>query len=357
MISPDPSFWNGKRVFLTGHTGFKGGWLALWLKRLGAIVYGYALEPPTEPNLFTLARVGEGLEHQIGDIRDAATLRTAVDGLAPDIVLHLAAQPILRLSYDEPVETFATNLMGTVNLLEAVRHTPSAKVTLIITTDKCYENREQIWPYREIDAMGGHDPYSASKGCAELAMSAYGRSFFKQGEAVVASVRAGNVIGGGDWARDRLMTDIIAAVSQGKRPILRNPGAIRPWQHVMEPLSGYLRAAEYLWKNRSAAVESWNFGPETESEIPVGDLARHVCRLWGNGIEPEIVADARNLHEAHWLRLDSSKARMQLGWTPRLSLSTTLALTVDWYKAGLENKDMQSVTLQQIAAYEKEYGK
>lgn len=354
MTSPDPAFWRGKRVFLTGHTGFKGGWLALWLKRLGAEVHGYSLEPPTEPNLFTLANVGEGLTHQIGDIRDAACLRSAVAGFAPDIVLHLAAQPILRLSYDEPVDTFATNVMGTVNLLDAARQSPSVGVTLIITTDKCYENREYIWPYRETDAMGGHDPYSASKGCAELVTSAYGRSFFHGGDAVVGSVRAGNVIGGGDWARDRLMTDIIASVSQGRRPLLRNPAAIRPWQHVLEPLSGYLRAVEYLWETRPRVVESWNFGPDVEGEVPVGELARLVCDLWGTGLLPEVAPDARNLHEAHWLRLDSSKARIQLGWRPRLSLANALALTVDWYKAMGRNEDMQRVSLGQIAAFEKE---
>jgi CDP-glucose 4,6-dehydratase len=241
-----------------------------------------------------------------------------------------------------------------VNLLEAVRHTPSARVTLIITTDKCYENREHIWPYRETDAMGGYDPYSASKGCAELVTSAYGRSFFHSGEAVVASVRAGNVIGGGDWARDRLMTDIVASVSQGRRPVLRNPGAIRPWQHVLEPLSGYLRAAEHLWQARPRRVESWNFGPDVESEVRVGDLATQVCDLWGNGLQPEIVPDSRNLHEAHWLRLDSSKARIELGWKPRIALPQALALTVEWYKAMASNHDMQRVTLDQIAMLEKE---
>lgn len=348
---PDAGFWRGKRVFLTGHTGFKGGWLALWLRQLGAIVHGYALDPPTTPNFFTLARVAEGLTHQIGDIRDAGALHLAIAEFKPDIVLHLAAQAILRLSYDEPVETYATNLMGTVHVLDAVRRTGTAAVTLVVTTDKCYENREHIWPYREADAMGGHDPYSSSKGCAELAVSAYGRSYFNTGGAVVASARAGNVIGGGDWARDRLMTDIIAAVARQQRPVIRNPGAIRPWQHVLEPLSGYLRAVEHLWENRPHRPECWNFGPQADSEICVADVADEVCRLWGFEQGLEITPDARRLHEAHWLRLDSSKARVELGWRPRLSLREALALTVDWHRAQLDGKDMQGMTLAQIEAY------
>ena len=351
--SPDANFWRGKRVFLTGHTGFKGGWLALWLKKMGAVVHGLSLEPPTEPNLFTLAHVGEGLTHQIGDIRDLNVVQTAIAGFKPDIILHLAAQPILRLSYDEPVETYATNVMGTVHVLEAARKTESTKVTLVITTDKCYENREQIWPYRETDAMGGFDPYSSSKGCAELAVSAYGRSFFNKGTSVLASVRAGNVIGGGDWARDRLMTDIIAAVAQKKKPVIRNPQAIRPWQHVLEPLSGYLRAVEYLWDKKPQEPEAWNFGPESDSDVPVIDVANQICRLWGFEQGLDITPDARQLHEAHWLRLDSSKAHMELGWKPRLTLPQALAMTVDWYRAHLDGKDMQSVTLAQIEAYQK----
>jgi CDP-glucose 4,6-dehydratase len=351
MIS-GAEFWRGKRVFVTGHTGFKGGWLTLWLGQMGAEVHGYSLSPPTEPNLFTLARVDQGITHQIGDIRDAAMLRNAIAEFEPDIILHLAAQPILRLSYDEPVETYATNVMGTVHVLEAARHTPSARVTLVVTTDKCYENHEQIWPYRETDAMGGHDPYSSSKGCAELVVSAYTRSFFNRGEQVVASVRAGNVIGGGDWARDRLMTDIIAAVAAGKKPIIRNPKAIRPWQHVLEPLSGYLRAVEYLWDKMPPEPESWNFGPENDSEVCVGDVAKEVCDLWGFKPGIEIVADPRQLHEAHWLRLDSSKARIRLGWKPKLSLKEALALTVDWYRVMQQGGDMRGLTLQQIADYQ-----
>lgn len=348
----DREFWNGKRVFLTGHTGFKGSWLALWLRRLGAHVYGYSLAPPTEPNLFSLAHVEEGLIHQTADIRDAGALATAVHEFKPDIVLHLAAQSILRLSYDEPVETYGTNVMGTVNVLEAVRKSPSVQVALVITTDKCYENREQIWPYRETDAMGGHDPYSSSKGCAELVVSAYGRSYFNKGQSIVASARAGNVIGGGDWAKDRLMTDLVDSLIHNQKLIIRSPHSIRPWQHVLEPLSGYLRAVEHLWAKRPQGPECWNFGPDTESDARVLDVAQEVCRLWDSKIGIEVIADPQRRHEANLLRLDSSKARLELGWRPRLSLGQTLAMTVDWHKANLAGANMLRFTYAQIEAYE-----
>lgn len=351
--SPDAAFWRGKRVFLTGHTGFKGGWLALWLRQLGAIIQGYALDPPTTPNLFTLTKVEENLTHQIADIRDLPTLQAAVTRFKPDIVIHMAAQPILRLSYEIPVETYATNVMGTVHVLEAARQTPSAKVTLVITTDKCYENQEQNKAFRESDAMGGYDPYSSSKGCAELAAAAYGRSYFNKGEASVATARAGNVIGGGDWAKDRLMTDIIAAVTQQQKPVIRNPEAIRPWQHVLEPLSGYLRAIEYMWNKKPAHPECWNFGPDPSCEVSVKDVANQMCRLWGFEAGIQLIPDAHNLHEAHYLRLDSAKAHQELGWRSRLSLQQTLALTVEWFRAHAEGKDMQKITLAQIDAYQK----
>ncbi len=350
--NPSAGFWKGKRVFVTGHTGFKGGWLSLWLARLGAEVYGYSLKPPTKPNLFDAAKIKSAIaRHQIADIRDPKALLKAMKSFKPDIVLHLAAQPILRLSYDMPVATFETNVMGTVNVLEAARQT-GARVTLIVTTDKCYENKEQLKPYRETDAMGGFDPYSSSKGCAELATSAYGRSFFNKGTACVASVRAGNVIGGGDWAKDRLMTDIIAALSKGERPVLRNPAAIRPWQHVLEPLAGYLLAVETLWKEMPKGPECWNFGPENDSAVPVGIVANKVCKIWGGGIKPKIVPDARKLHEAKLLRLDSRKAKADIGWSPRLTLDQALDMTVDWAKARLGGGDMKAVTLAQIKSYE-----
>jgi CDP-glucose 4,6-dehydratase len=367
-MNPNPTFWRGKRVFLTGHTGFKGGWLALWLQQLGAVVHGYSLQPPTEPNLFTLACVGESLAHQIADIRDLPTLKTAITNFKPDIILHLAAQPLLRLSYDEPVDTYATNVMGTVHVMEAARHTPSAKVTLIITTDKCYENNEQNKAFAETDPMGGYDPYSSSKGCAELAVAAYARSYFNKGDQIVASVRAGNVIGGGDWAQDRLMTDIIAAVSRQHKPVIRNPAAIRPWQHVLEPLSGYLCAVEYLWEQAQSRLRgtdtvdgpqsnrapySWNFGPNAASEVCVADVANQICKLWGFEAGLQLTPDVRHLHEAHFLRLDSTKAHQTLGWKPRLTLPQALAMTVDWYRDQLDGKDMKAQTLAQITAYQK----
>jgi CDP-glucose 4,6-dehydratase len=350
---PDPAFWRGKRVFLTGHTGFKGGWLALWLTKLGANVHGYALPPSTEPSLFSLARVNEGILHHVNDVRDLALMRKSMTYFKPDIVLHLAAQPILRWSYEIPVETYATNVMGTVHVMEVARHVPSAKVTLVITTDKCYENREDNHAFRETDAMGGHDPYSSSKACAELAVSAYGRSYFNKGDQVVATARAGNVIGGGDWAQHRLMTDIIAAIVAGQKPVIRNPAAIRPWQHVLEPLSGYMRAVEYLWQKRSDQPECWNFGPGAASEVSVAEVANDVCRLWGFADGLQLTPDARALHEAHYLRLDSTKAHKELGWQSHLDLKQALALTVDWYKAWQKGEDMREVTLRQIEDYRK----
>jgi CDP-glucose 4,6-dehydratase len=351
MQSPSPSFWRGKRVFLTGHTGFKGGWAALWLSQLGAEVHGYSLPAPTEPNLFKLAYVEDCLaSHELGDIRDLPKLQAVMKAAKPDIVMHFAAQPLLRLSYDEPVETYAVNAMGTVHVLEAARQVGS-RINIMVTTDKCYENREQDDAYVETDPMGGFDPYSSSKGCAELITSAYGRSYFSKGTACAASVRAGNVIGGGDWAKDRLMTDIIAALSNKKRPVLRNPSAIRPWQHVMEPVSGYMMAAEYLWNTMPRAPEAWNFGPDADSDVQVGTVAKTVCDLWGSGIEPEFTPDPRQLHEAKLLKLDSTKAKTELNWAPRLSLREALSLTVEWFKAHQTGANMRAVTEQQIKHY------
>lgn len=352
--SVQPDFWRGKKVFLTGHTGFKGGWLCLMLARLGALVHGYALPPPTEPNLFTLARIEETLaSHRLADVRDRETLAQAVRAAAPDIVIHMAAQPLLRLSYEVPVETYATNIMGTVHLLEAVRHAPTVRVAVNVTSDKCYENRETAQSFREDDPMGGHDPYSSSKGCAELVTAAYGRSFFTDGRVALASVRAGNVIGGGDWARDRLVPDMIAALIAGHAPLIRNPHAVRPWQHVLEPLSGYLRAAQRLWDAPPAwHPEAWNFGPDAEGEANVTVLADTICRLWGGGARWQNGADSAAPHEAHMLKLDSAKARRELGWHPRWPLPVALAETVVWYKSFGDGADMRAVTLAQIASYE-----
>jgi CDP-glucose 4,6-dehydratase len=345
---PSPEFWHGKRVFLTGHTGFKGGWLALWLSAMGARVHGFALASPTQPNLFEAARIEGAVQHEIGDIRDAAALGASLRRGAPDIVIHMAAQPLVLRSYEQPVETYATNVMGTVHLLEAARACGTALTTLIVTSDKCYENRDIIWGYREHDRMGGHDPYSSSKGCAELVTAAYAGSFFA-GRAL-GSVRAGNVIGGGDWARDRLMTDLIAALLAGRAPILRAPGAVRPWQHVLDPLAGYLVAIESL-AAQPRAGEAWNFGPDPGGDVTVGELADRVCTLWGGDIRPVVESSPAGGKEAGLLTLDSTKARRDLGWRPRWPIDRALAETVRWYRAWREGADMRALTLGQIADY------
>jgi CDP-glucose 4,6-dehydratase len=352
----NPDFWKAKRVFLTGHTGFKGAWLSLWLRRLGATVCGYALEPPTEPNLFTLAGVAGDVESHIGDVRDLAALTAAMRTFAPEIVFHMAAQPIVRDSYRIPVETYEVNVMGTVNLLEAVRCTPGVKGTVIVTSDKCYQNREIIWPYRESDALGGNDPYSSSKGCAELVSYAYGRSFFApaMGRGSLASARAGNVIGGGDWANDRLMADVMRGLLSGENIVIRRPRAVRPWQHVLEPLSGYLRVAEHLCDKGPVAWDAWNFGPEFGSNRSVETLARLVCRRWGSPDALQIKDDPGAVHEAGLLTLDSTKAKLELGWFPRWDFEECIARTVDWYRAYKAGDDLRRFTLEQITAYQSE---
>ncbi|MCQ4159629.1 CDP-glucose 4,6-dehydratase [Roseomonas sp. GC11] len=349
---PDPAFWRGRRVFLTGHTGFKGSWLSLWLARMGAVVQGYALPPPTEPSLFEAARVAGEVGHTLGDIRDQAALARSLAAFGPEIVLHMAAQPLVLESYVQPVETYATNVMGTVHLLEAARHS-GARATLIVTSDKCYENRDVIWGYREHDPMGGHDPYSNSKGCAELVTAAYAASYFGPAGLAIGSGRAGNVIGGGDWAKDRLMTDLIAALMAGRAPVLRSPAAVRPWQHVLEPLSGYLVAAEHLAQGRvppGRAGDAWNFGPDAAGEVTVGAVAARICELWGSGLRP-VVEDATRGKEARLLALDSTKARIELGWRPRWGIDRALAETVAWFQAWQGRADMRAVTLRQIDDY------
>jgi CDP-glucose 4,6-dehydratase len=349
--SMNPDFWRGKRVFLTGHTGFKGAWLSLWLAQMGAKVCGYALQPPTQPSLFELARIGELMESHIADVRDLPRLTQVMSAFRPDVAMHLAAQPLVRLSYETPVDTYSTNVMGTVNFLEAARATPSAKAVLVITSDKCYRNIETIWSYRENDPMGGDDPYSNSKGCAELVTHAYGRSYFSKNGQALASVRAGNVIGGGDWAKDRLMTDIIAALIRNEKPVIRRPRSVRPWQHVLEPLSGYLAAAEHIYATRPDAYENWNFGPVMEDEVDVETVARTLCRLWGPQADIDIRED-KALHEAGLLKLDSTKAHLQLNWRPRWRLATALAKTAEWYKRLEAKADMRDVTLDQITEYQ-----
>jgi CDP-glucose 4,6-dehydratase len=355
-LAMNPTFWQGKRVLVTGHTGFKGSWLSLWLQSMGAQVTGYALAPPTNPSLFEIAEVAQGMTSIIGDIRDLDKLQTAFAEHQPEIVIHMAAQPLVRYSYQNPVETYATNVMGTVHLLEAVRNTPGVKAVVNITTDKCYENREWVWGYRENEPMGGHDPYSNSKGCAELVSAAYRSSFFNadtyaQHGVAAATVRAGNVIGGGDWAQDRLIPDILSAFEKGRKVDIRNPHAIRPWQHVMEPLSGYLTLAEQLFEHGPSFGEGWNFGPNDEDVKPVGWIVEQMAALWGAGAQWTIDA-GEHPHEAHYLKLDISKARSRLNWHPVLRLKDALALIVDWSKQREAGANMRQLTLTQLQAFQ-----
>jgi CDP-glucose 4,6-dehydratase len=349
--SNTPAFWREKRVLLTGHTGFKGGWLSLWLQSLGATLRGVALPPPTEPALFDVAQIADGMEHCLADIRDFSVVKALMDEFRPEIVIHMAAQPLVRLSYQQPIETYATNVMGTVHVLEAARHCGSVKAIVNVTTDKCYENREWIWGYREDEPMGGHDPYSNSKGCAELVSSAYRRSFLKDAGIAMATARAGNVIGGGDWAADRLVPDILRALEKREPVLIRNPHAIRPWQHVLEPLSGYLLLAERLYEHSQTDAEAWNFGPRDEDARPVQWIVEHICENWDHG-SSWTLQPGDHPHEANFLKLDISKARQRLHWTPRWSLETALTRITDWHQAWLSGQDMRAFCLQQISQYQ-----
>ena len=350
--APSPDFWHGRRVFVTGHTGFKGSWLSLWLAQLGAIVCGYALDPPTDPSLFHLARVGERILHRRGDICDPSLLRDAMSQFAPEVVFHLAAQPLVRHSYVEPALTYATNVMGTVNLLEAVRQAPSIRAVVVVTTDKCYENREWHQGYCETDHLGGHDPYSSSKACAELVCAAYRDSFLSLTGVALATARAGNVIGGGDWATDRLIPDLIRGFLAGESVSIRNPHAVRPWQHVLEPLRGYLYLAEQLLTNGPRYASAWNFGPNEADAQSVKCIADRVAQLWGGAWQSE---PGPHPHEAARLHLDCTKAGQDLDWRPLLNLEEALQLTVAWTQQWKNGADMQCVTLGQIAAYQ-QYG-
>ena len=345
----DADFWKSRRVFLTGHTGFKGSWLSLWLHKLGAIVTGYALDPPTKPSLFELCRVGELVQSVAGDVRHMDALNKAMVKAEPEIVIHMAAQPLVRDSYRMPVETYATNVMGTVHLLEAVRHCSSVRAVVNITTDKCYENREWVWGYRENEPMGGYDPYSSSKGCSELVTAAYRASFFN-GSTSVASARAGNVIGGGDWAIDRLIPDCVRSLLKGEKILIRNPSAIRPWQYVLEPLAGYLILAQKLYENGALFAEAWNFGPDGADSRPVEWLVKRFCELWGDSADYEVDA-ASHPHEAQYLKLDCSKAYAKLGWQPCYNLEQSLESIVSWMRDYRDGKFMRDKCLRQIDAY------
>lgn len=345
-------FWNQRRVLVTGHTGFKGAWLSLWLHAKGAKVTGFALPPPTTPSLFQAARVSELVDSRLGDIRELTPLLETVRDCRPEVIFHLAAQALVRPSYEEPVETYATNVMGTVHVLEAVRQVGGVRAVVVVTSDKCYENREWLWGYRENEAMGGRDPYSSSKGCAELVTAAYRSSFFAGGETAIATARAGNVFGGGDWAADRLVPDMLKGFASGTPVTLRNPDAIRPWQHVLEPLSGYLLLAQGLVNQGRQLADAWNFGPDRSSEVTVADVASQLRQLWGSGTL-ELAEQRTGPHEAGLLRLDSSKVAAHLGWRPRLSLHQALALTADWHRqfAGAP-QTAKELTLAQIALYD-----
>ncbi len=357
LSGPNP--FHNRRVLITGHTGFKGSWLSLWLHSLGAKITGFALPPPTSPSLFEAARIDGLVDHVIGDVRDYGAVRAVVERARPELIFHLAAQPLVRLSYAEPVETYATNVMGTVHVLEAARLHGNVTGIICVTSDKCYANREWIWPYRESDPMGGHDPYSSSKGCAELAAAAWRASYFDDPAAgtpgpALATVRAGNVIGGGDWSADRLIPDLIRAFEAGTAPLIRSPDAVRPWQHVLEALGGYLAIAEHLLAGDRHFADAWNFGPSDEDARPVSWMVDRMRAAWTgeDNTMPDIQIDTGpRPHEAGLLRLDSSKARAALGWQPALHLARALEWIVMWHKQIGKGADARQVTLAQIAAY------
>ncbi len=353
----NPSFWNGKRVFLTGHTGFKGGWLSLWLTSMGAKVTGYSLNPNTSPNFFEVAQVQADLENsQIADIRDLEKLQKEMLSARPEIVIHMAAQPLVRYSYANPVETYATNVMGTVNLLESIRVMDCVRAVVVVTTDKCYENNEWVWGYRENEPMGGHDPYSNSKGCAELVTSGYRQSFFSpekysKHKVAIASARAGNVIGGGDWSEDRLIPDAIKAFQAKEALMIRNPLATRPWQHVLEPLSGYLILAQALYEKGVNFNGGWNFGPRDDDARSVQEVINLLIKGWGSAAT-WTQDQSEQPYEAHSLKLDCSKARQYLNWLPRWSLEQAIENITQWQQAYQNQGNMHEISLKQIAAYQ-----
>lgn len=344
------NFWQGRKVLITGHTGFKGSWLSLWLQLLGADLSGFALAPPTNPNLFSLAAIGEGMNSIIGDIRDFDHLLSVLKAHQPEIVIHMAAQPLVRYSYHAPIETYSTNVMGTVHVLEAARQVGCVKAIVNVTTDKCYENQEWHWGYRENDRLGGHDPYSNSKACSELVTSAYQQSYFNEAGIGLASARAGNVIGGGDWALDRLIPDMIRACLHKEAVSIRNPQAIRPWQHVLEPLSGYLLLAEKLYNSPLDCAQSWNFGPEEHDVKTVGWIVKYVMDHWPDEVSYTL-EEQPHLHEARYLKLDCAKAKDLLDWKTRWNLAKGLHETIDWYKAFSNQENMREKTIAQIKSF------
>lgn len=355
-VAMNRDFWKGRRVFVTGHTGFKGSWLCLSLQEAGAVVTGYALPPPTTPSLFDVAHVANGMHSITGDLRDYDAVRTSMLGAKPEVVIHMAAQALVRYSYAHPLETYAVNVLGTAHVLEAARAVSGLRAIVNVTSDKCYENREWDWGYRENEPLGGYDPYSSSKGCAELVTGAYRQSYFNPAQyrhhgVALASVRAGNVIGGGDWAADRLIPDIIRAIAKSEEVVIRSPNAIRPWQHVLEPISGYMLIAERLATNGGEYAEAWNFGPSEEDVRPVEWIARALTQRWGGNARFRIDTAAAMLHEAHYLKLDCSKARNRLGWHPRWRLSEALDRIVEWHRALILGQNMREVTLGQIRAF------
>ena len=354
-VAMKPEFWRGKRVLLTGHTGFKGSWLSLWLQHLGAEVIGYSLPPPTQLNLYDLADVKKGMKSIRGDVLDLEHLRRAVQEHRPEVVFHLAAQSLVRRSYEDPTGTYATNVLGTAHILDAVRAAPSVKSIVIVTSDKCYDNCGDQRAYRESDRLGGADPYSSSKAAAEIVTSAFRKSFFisAKGETGtgVASARAGNVIGGGDWGADRLIPDVMRAILDGRDLLIRHPQAVRPWQHVLEPVSGYLTLAEKLWQQPERFSESWNFGPNESETLSVSTLLECLRELWGPGLSWQF-DDGAHPHEAHYLSLDCTKSKAELGWEPRWNLNSALEATVQWYKAYQSHQDVRLLAQEQIRSYQ-----
>ncbi|MEJ2547616.1 MAG: CDP-glucose 4,6-dehydratase [Gemmatimonadota bacterium] len=350
----DPEFWKDRRVFVTGHTGFKGSWICLLLRHLGAEISGFALEPPTDPALFDLAHVADEVEHRTGDVRDLAALEAALSAAKPEVVIHMAAQSLVRYSYANPVETFSTNVLGTVHLLDAVRRSPSVRAVVIVTSDKCYYNAEWVWGYREQDRLGGHDPYSGSKGAVELVVTAYRNSFFdpdrESESAAVASGRAGNVIGGGDWAVDRLVPDIMSSLLAGRPTLIRNPRATRPWQHVLEPLNGYLMLAERLFEHGHEFAGAWNYGPPAESEATVGEVAHRLYDLWEADFDWERDPDP-GPPESTFLKLDASKALTYLGWQTVLDRDTTLSWIVEWFRRYRDGEDARQSCMNDIRRF------